>query len=100
LLRGRGEGLGGMEPVIHLLRRPVVQNAPRPVVQLELDQIELFSRELRQIRALGQVLPDQAIGVLVAAALPGTVGVAVDLDANALAAARAAPSPCLDRGSG
>ncbi len=42
-------------------------------VQLPGNRIQLFLRETIQVTPLGQVLPQQTIGVLVDAALPGAV---------------------------
>ena len=42
----------------------------RPLVQLSSDRVELVLRVARDVDALGQVLPEQSIGVLVAAPLP------------------------------
>ena len=44
-----------------------------PSIQLPGNRIQLFLREATQVAALGQILPQQAVGVLVDAALPGTV---------------------------
>src|SRR3990167_7096244 len=42
-------------------------------VQFPGNRIQLFLGEATQVAALGQVLPQQAVGVLVDAALPGAV---------------------------
>jgi len=44
----------------------------RSVVEPVFDDAEVVSGVQGQVRALGQVLPDQAIGVLIRASLPGT----------------------------
>ncbi len=44
-----------------------------PGVQLPGYPVQLVLRETTQVAALGQILPQQAIGVLVDATLPGTV---------------------------
>ena len=46
------------------------------VVEEERDVVEVELRMDGQVGALGQVLAQEAVGVLVAAALPGAVGVA------------------------
>ena len=48
----------------------------RSDVQLVGNRIQLLLAAHRQIRALGQVLADQSVDVLIAAALPGAVRVA------------------------
>src|SRR5436309_1925971 len=45
-------------------------------VELTGDLVELTLREGRQVHALGEVLPQQPIGVFVAAPLPRTGGIA------------------------
>jgi hypothetical protein len=53
----------------------------RAAVALGRDRVECGLVELAEIGALGEVLAQQAVGVLVAAALPGAAWVAeVDLD--------------------
>mgnify|MGYP006955966275 FL=1 len=44
-----------------------------PSIQLPGNRIQLFLREATQVAALGQILPQQAVGVFVDAALPGTM---------------------------
>jgi hypothetical protein len=51
-----------------------VQAFAGPVVELADRGRELLGRDLGQVRALGQVLTQQAIGILVGAAFPGVVG--------------------------
>ena len=54
-------------------------------VQLQRDGIQLFLAVYRQVRALGQVLADQAVDVFVTAALPRAVRVAeIDRHAGSL----------------
>jgi len=65
----------------HLSRALEAKGLPWAFVPLSRNGVELDLRELGDINALGQVLPEQAIGVLVAAALPGAPRVAeVNLD--------------------
>ena len=53
----------------------------RPLVQLSRDRVELKLLETRDIHALGHVLPEQTIRVLVAFALPRALWITeVDLD--------------------
>jgi hypothetical protein len=53
----------------------------RAAVQLGRHRIKVLTRMDRKVGALGKVLPQQAVGVLVRAALPGAAGVAeVDRD--------------------
>jgi hypothetical protein len=55
----------------------------RAAIQLGRDGIQRCLVELAQVAALGEVLAEQAVGVLVGAALPGAAWVAeVDLDAR------------------
>ena len=62
-----------------------VEALTRAHIQLQGNGIQLFLAVSRQVRALGQVLADQAVDVFVAAALPGAVRVAeVDRDAGSL----------------
>jgi colicin import membrane protein len=61
----------------------------RPVVDLVGDGVELFLAVARQVRALGQVLPHQAVGVFVGAALPRAVRIA-EIHGNARALAQLA----------
>ena len=54
-------------------------------IQAMRDGIQLALRVARQIRALGQVLAQQTIGILIGAALPGTVRIGKkDLDREPL----------------
>ncbi len=50
--------------------------AARPVVEAALDEAQPGVTGQGQVGALGQVLADKAVGVLVGAALPGALGVA------------------------
>ena len=45
-------------------------------VHAESDGVELRLRDGREVRALGKILTEQAVGVLVRAALPGTLRIA------------------------
>src|SRR5918994_3511018 len=55
----------------------------RPPVELTGDRVEVVLVVDRQVGALGEVLPQQPVGVLVAAPLPRAVGIAeVDLHAG------------------
>ena len=56
------------------------EGRPWPCVEFQRDGIELSLGDVRQIRTLGEVLAQQAVGVLVGAALPRTAGITeVDL---------------------
>src|SRR3990167_11103776 len=75
-----------MLPEIESVRREQLRGTPEAQrlawsgVQLPGDRIQRFLREAAQVAALGQVLPQQAVGVFVNAALPGTVRIGeVDL---------------------
>ena len=57
-------------------RCPKAQGLPRPPVELLRDTIEIPLRKDGEIRAVGEVLAEQSVGVLVRAALPGTLGIA------------------------
>jgi hypothetical protein len=60
-----------------------LQRFSRPCIQFPSYRVELFLREPAQVSALGQVLAQQAISVLVDPPLPGTVGISeVDLYAR------------------
>ena len=62
-------------------RSRVAERLARPGVQLERDAVEVLLAVDRKVGALGEVLSEQAIGVLVRAALPGAPRVGeVDLD--------------------
>ena len=66
----------------HLQRCVPVMRSARPGVEALGDAIELFLAEYAEVCTLGQVLPEQAVGVLAGAALRGAVWVAeVDLHA-------------------
>ena len=65
--------------------RGKVQTFSRARVQAVREGVQLALRVARQVRALGQVLAQQAIGVLVGAALPGVVRIGKeDLDREPL----------------
>ena len=65
----------------HLQRGVPVVCSARSGVQAVGDAIEFFLAEDTEVSALGQVLTNEAVGVLAGAALPRAVGVAeVDLD--------------------
>ena len=65
--------------------RSKVETFSRARVQPMSDGIQLVLDAARQVRALGQVLAQQAIGVLIGAALPGTVRIGKeDLDREPL----------------
>jgi len=49
------------------------QTLPRPAIQGMDVTAESLRRDLGQVGALGQVLPQQAVGVLVGSSLPGVV---------------------------
>jgi hypothetical protein len=62
-------------------RRLEAKGLSWPFVQLSRHGVELGLRVARDVDALGQVLPEQAVRVLVAAALPRAAWIAeVDLD--------------------
>ena len=70
----------------HLYGEFPAQGLARPRVQQVSDLIEPLLSHQRQVRSLGQILAQQPVGVLVAAPLPGAVGVGeVDLHARACA---------------
>ena len=55
----------------HLSRRLVAKCLPWPLIQVSRDRVELGLGVALDVDALGQVLPEQAVRILVAAALPG-----------------------------
>jgi hypothetical protein len=55
----------------HLDRALVIKPLARANIQLVGNSIQLLLAMARQVRALGQVLADQAVDVFIAAALPG-----------------------------
>lgn len=57
------------------MRRAPVQCFPGPAIHQVCNRIQLLLAVDRKIRALGQELANQAIGVLVGAPLPWAVGV-------------------------
>src|SRR3989304_4820680 len=60
---------------------PEAQRLAWPGVQFPGNRIQLFLSKATQVAALGQVLPQQAVGVLVDAALPRAVRIGEgDLD--------------------
>ncbi|MCY4147970.1 MAG: hypothetical protein OXF73_01185 [Gammaproteobacteria bacterium] len=62
---------GQGQPLVEdLLRRAAVQHLAGVAVQPALDLAHLLRRDLAEIGALGKAFADQAIGVLVQAALP------------------------------
>ena len=82
--------------------RGTVETFPRARVQPVGDGIQLTLRVARQVRALGQVLAQQAMGVLVGAALPGACTERQRRSGSRAAGptARARPSLSLDHTSG
>jgi len=65
--------------------RGKVETFPRACIQAMRDDVQLTLRVPRQVRALGQVLAQQAIRILVGAALPGAVRIGKeDLDRKPL----------------
>ena len=54
----------------HLSGRVEAERLARPLVQLSRDGVELKLRIARDVDALGHVLPEQPVRVLVASALP------------------------------
>jgi hypothetical protein len=67
---------GRNAPCEHLSWGLVHQGFSGSLVELPGDGAELGLAEGREIDAVGQVLAQQAVGVLVGAALPGALGVA------------------------
>ena len=66
------EGFGGCHPA---------ESLSRARIELRRHRIEMGVGMHRQVGALGKILAEQAVDVLVGAALPGTVRIAeVDLD--------------------
>jgi len=57
----------------HLQRGMSVVRSAGPRVQAIGDAIEIFLAEDAEVRALGQALSDEPVGVLAGAALPGAV---------------------------
>src|ERR1700675_2819885 len=51
------------------------ENFPRAIVEQARDMVEIVLGMDAQVGSFRQVLADEAVGVLVAAALPGAVGV-------------------------
>ena len=75
-MHGAERGLGESSMfVVDLQRRVESVPLPGPSVEAQRDLVELIPTVHRQLRALEQVLVQQAVGVFVAAALPGTVRV-------------------------
>ncbi len=69
----------------HLDRALEVESLTWTHIQLQCHGIQFLLAVSRQVRALGQILADQAIDILIAAALPGAVRVAeVDRHAGLL----------------
>lgn len=60
----------------HLDWALVIKTLARPNIQFIRNGIQLLQAMPRQVGALGQVLPNQAVDVFVAAALPGAMRVA------------------------
>ena len=54
-----------------------VQHLARPSIQEGLHMLDLTTRHAREVRALREELPDQAVGILVGPPLPRTVGIPV-----------------------
>ena len=68
-----------------LVRRQEVEHFAGPVVEAFGDFVEIVLAMSAEVGAFGQILPDQPVGVFVAAALPGAVGIGeVDLDAGVM----------------
>lgn len=57
----------------HLVRREEPVSLTRSLVQLALDFFQEFLSNVREIRALGYILADEAVGVLIGSTLPGMV---------------------------
>lgn len=81
----RAQSCGGVfeSPCEYLKRRSEGVRCTRAVVKAIRSGVELFLRIGAQIGSLGQVLPDQSVGVLASAALPRAVQIAkVDVHAG------------------
>lgn len=76
LMDGRGFLRIGEKFREHLQRRSPVQGLARSGVEAVGNCIELLLEVDRQVRALGQLLAQQPIGVFAGAALPGAVRIA------------------------
>ena len=62
-----------------------VEDFARPVVEPLSDDVEVVLGVCAEVGSLGEILSDEAVGVFVAAALPGAVGIGEpDLDAGIL----------------
>src|SRR5215218_5044737 len=70
------------ELVQSLGRGSPAQGLSRPAVEGDRHSGELLGAVHAQVSALGEVLPQQPVGVLVRAALPGAVGIA-EIDRHA-----------------
>lgn len=87
----RGEQLSGT---------PEAQRLAWSGVQFPGNRIQFFLSEATQVATLGQVLPQQTVGVLIDAALPGTVRVGeVDLHPGGFSPVDVPPFPGPDRKS-
>ena len=78
------EGFGGCLPA---------KGLSWPGVECDGDRVEVGSRVSGEVGALGEVLPEQAVGVLVGATLPGTARIAEVEDEPLLDLARFRLSP-------
>src|SRR3954467_11007037 len=58
-----------------LCRTSPAEALPRAVVEALLDRPQVVEGERAQVAALGEVLAEQAVGVLIRAAQPGDAGV-------------------------
>ena len=63
-------------------------NLTRSVVELPGDGVEVILGEPGQVHAFGQVLPQESIGVLVVAALPGASGSAKNTETPVISVRR------------
>src|SRR5688572_3009690 len=67
-------------PSVGFARCQPVEGLSRPAIEPRRDRIELRRRQAAEVHALGEVLAQQAVGILVTAALPRAMRVAeVDL---------------------
>ena len=63
------------QQLVNRMSRTVpVQNFPRPIVEHRLHALDRPPRDASELGAGGKALPQQPVGVLVRAPLPGTLG--------------------------
>lgn len=66
---------GWIDPEEHLIGRFEARAFSGAIVEFVHGLSHLVIGDVAEISALGKVLPDQAVGILVGAALPGGIGV-------------------------